>query len=154
MYLRQLMDKLKTQNNHTVEITEKNQKKESKPKERKLFFGSLGPYSPLYNPTLSHYTELHQDDNNTTHHVTHSMNQFAGMNPYMMGMFSPYMSMAHLNPMMTNPAFFGFNPLYQNFLGMNMMSVAMGLQPYMMNPYLHAPGMANTPMKEATKDYK
>lgn len=38
--------------------------------------------------------------------------------------FSPYLSMAHINPWFANPTFFGLNPMYSQFLAWN----------YMMNP--------------------
>ena len=41
-----------------------------------------------------------------------------------MAHMSPYLSMAHINPWMSNPQFFGLNPMYSQFLAWN----------YMMNP--------------------
>ena len=39
---------------------------------------------------------------------------------------SPYLGMGHINPFLSNPHFFGMNPMYSNFLAMN----------YMMNPMM------------------
>lgn len=54
----------------------------------------------------------------------------------MMGPYgvSPYMGMGYFNPFLSNPDFFGMNPMYSRFLAMNYM-----MNPYMMNPYLMNP---------------
>ena len=57
---------------------------------------------------------------------------------------SPYLSMAHINPFLTDPNFFGFNPLYTQFMGWNyMMNPTTMMMNGMWNPYIMMGGHYN-----------
>lgn len=70
-------------------------------KDRELWPFGFGPYNPLFNPTLSMYAGMH-------HPATHAAIASATTAHLM----NPYLGLGHFNPYMTNPYFFGFNPLY------------------------------------------